>query len=1215
MPWSENDSIDAALLRMGVRGELWVLDRAQASLGKEFAERARRLVEQDAANVIKDLAMHDLPRPETFGHVRDAYATVMRAYAERTPALLILPRGLPDYLEAIRTICDPDPYRSPITAEFLAWHLRSGRHITNREDVGLPGRAMTPIERTMQAALSKAGIRSVPQVRVIGRYILDFVAELDGERVGVECDGRAYHQDVRRDAERDQAIFERTGLRVLRFSGSAIHRDADGCAVRVKRSLLGEGLKEPAEEGAASRLDEEQRLAAGHLDGPCLVLAPAGSGKTHVIAERCRRLVRQEGVEPSRILCLTFTRKARAEMEERMRDLGGVEVRTFHALALTHVRPQLPMAPRFLSAGQKFTLARERVSGREEASSVDLQAALLAVSLRLKRLEMPSSRPESAVDQLFADWVRYCTGRELLPGVQQPQMDFDALIYRFALDLLEDAAVRQAYQQKYDFVLVDEYQDNSLVQEVIARVLAGPGQNFFAVGDDDQSIYRFAGADVGRILTTGDRYPGLRKIVLQHNYRSHGHVVESARALIRHNVTRVDKQMMPRPESVGTSDDGGVFLSPHPSRSAEAHAVTQEVQRLLHAGVPAHEIALLCRTRRSGAKALAALLAAGVPVWARASNDEQGRSESWVLRKTVAVVEALALPTAGDAIRRLWIEESVRPDGVPLRQSTLAEICSHRENTVGELREFSRRLGAQGKQAARSALDRYLEAVESGRAALRRGVPLAEVAQEFRNRHDFCAPRLQLSLRKASKGTTESELAGDWADTLMRLQDERDPKGLGQRIKEETAVEGQVWRMAEEMHVRRAEAAGVAHGEAADTGLEDEIRAFTIHAAKGGEFDSVLLVGVAERTCPHARVLAESEGKHAKEAALEEERRVFYVGVTRAKRRLVVTWSGDASPFVKETWPSTSALANPGLWRRLWRAEHTVADMARRAARANEETAESAYAWIELLADGRREQALKSDQARREALGRRRSIVERVKSYDLQGLASRASRLRGGGGDLSEARSLAAVIDEVDRLVSELPSIERAASTAAAALEPFRQEAALRKQAERHAVSDALLLEQKRGEDVSSRLAKARETDWRTDLSWLPVKQRHVGVGLLASAKVELAEAQKLQETIAASLQRAASVRGALTDASGLNALGAAAGEARGLCKVLAEANEHGLELIRRLEGLQAQFSPLATLAKEEKAAHNALPAGQKVMHTVGRGLSEIIGAFGRRKD
>jgi ATP-dependent DNA helicase UvrD/PcrA len=402
----------------------------------------------------------------------------------------------------------------------------------------------TPIEEKLRVALEAHRLMYQPQVR-IGPYTVDFLIETQNNKVIVECDGRAYHEPSK-DSSRDQ-VLALEGYPICRFSGSELYTDIDHC---IETILKASSSRTYPSYAVDNDLDASQQAAATSLHGPIRVLAPAGSGKTKTLVNRILYMLNQ-GIPAEKILALAFNKKARDEMQERLnrRGVEGVEVRTFHSLGYEILREGLGWA--FHGSTSKKTsksLMRSAILQHTELPPLrnkDPLDAFLA-GLRRAKMELPAL---ATVTVEYGD--RIYPFEEIFYSYIQKQLkanflDFDDMIYLAIRILLENSSLRSVYQCRFEYVLVDEFQDLNEAQLLLLQILGLPENNIFAVGDDDQMIYGFRGADVKHILQFEKRFPIASNHVLNTNYRSSQMVVRHAGWLINHNTDRIPKNIQPR---------------------------------------------------------------------------------------------------------------------------------------------------------------------------------------------------------------------------------------------------------------------------------------------------------------------------------------------------------------------------------------------------------------------------------------------------------------------------------------------------------------------------------------------------------------------------------------------------------------------------------------------------------------------------------------------
>ena len=402
----------------------------------------------------------------------------------------------------------------------------------------------TPIEEKLLMALEAHKLIYQPQVR-IGQYTVDFLVETQNNKVIVECDGRAYH-DPSKDSERDK-VLSLEGYPICRFSGSELHADIEKCIATIRKTA---SYRSTPSYTVDNDLDASQQAAATSLNGPIRVLAPAGSGKTKTLVNRILHMLNQ-GIPAEKILALAFNKKARDEMQDRLnrRGVEGVEVRTFHSLGYEIVREGLGWA--FHGSTSKKTskaLMKSAILQHTELPLLrnkDPLDAFLA-GLRKAKMELPAL---STVTVEYGD--RIYPFEEIFYSYIQKQLnanflDFDDMIYLAIRILLENSLLRSVYQCRFEYVLVDEFQDLNEAQLLLLQIISLPENNIFAVGDDDQMIYGFRGADVKHILQFEKRFPIASNHVLNTNYRSSQMVVRHVGWLISHNTDRIPKNIQPR---------------------------------------------------------------------------------------------------------------------------------------------------------------------------------------------------------------------------------------------------------------------------------------------------------------------------------------------------------------------------------------------------------------------------------------------------------------------------------------------------------------------------------------------------------------------------------------------------------------------------------------------------------------------------------------------
>jgi DNA helicase-2/ATP-dependent DNA helicase PcrA len=596
-------------------------------------------------------------------------------------------------------------------------------------------------------------------------------------------------------------------------------------------------------------LNGEQRRAVTHGTGPLLILAGAGSGKTRVLTHRIAYLLRDMGVPPWRILAVTFTNKAAREMRERLGRLlpeavvGELTVGTFHAfcarLLRRHARA-VGIEPGFAiydEADQRALLRQ----AMEEAGFGDrlLPPGAIAATISNAKNELrgPADLSVAAKGQLERAtalvWPRY---EQLLRD--NNALDFDDLLL-FAVRLFEiDDEALNKWQDRFEHILVDEYQDTNRAQYVLLRYLTGWKQNLAVVGDDDQSVFSWRGADLRNILDFERDFPNTTVVKLEQNYRSTQRILDAAHSIVRNNASRKEKRLWT--DRAGGADV--VVLEAYDERH-EAETIAREVERLRREGEATgpRDVAILYRTNAQSraiedtfrAFGLAYQVVGGVSFYERREVKDVIHYLRLIRnpRDSVALTRVINVPPRGIGAKS---QEAVRSGDLtalpPRQRAALSEF----ERLLIDLR------AAAGERDLLGLIDHVLE--RSGYAAY-----LQDGTQEGEDRLENV-----LELRSLAE------------EFLSLPRDEQLPSFLEQ-----------VALVSDQDQYNEATPAATL---------------ITLHAVKGLEFPIVFLTGMEEGVFPHARSLEEED-------EIEEERRLCYVGVTRAMHRCFLSWARQRTLF------------------------------------------------------------------------------------------------------------------------------------------------------------------------------------------------------------------------------------------------------------------------------------------------------------------------------
>ncbi|MEX0936155.1 MAG: UvrD-helicase domain-containing protein [Gemmatimonadota bacterium] len=621
-------------------------------------------------------------------------------------------------------------------------------------------------------------------------------------------------------------------------------------------------------------MNPEQRSAVEHVEGPLLVLAGAGSGKTRVLTVRISRLVEEHGVPPDRILAVTFTNKASAEMKARIRrllgrDPTGAWIGTFHALGARLLRRHSES----LGWDSTFTIFDAEESLREfkrvmEAQGIDPKrwkpkAVRALVSDAKNRLVSPKAFVEEHGDSfdLFAKTVSRIYPEYQKSLKSQNAFDFDDLLVK-PVELFEsEPALLDRYQTRFAFILVDEYQDTNHAQFRFLEMLARQHGNLMVVGDDDQSIYGWRGADIRNILDFESTYPGTTVIRLERNYRSTGTILHAANQVIRRNLHRKDKTLR-------TDREGGaaITLVETADERDEAGWLVGEIETRMSDG-DLHryrEVAILYRTNAQSRALEDAFRRKGIPYQIVGGVRFYERRE---IQDVLAYLRLISNPADMAAFDRVV--------NVPRRGVG--------RKTLERLQDWA---GSEGLTLLEAAVraDEVPNIPSGGAKGLMR---FAELVQDFSTR----AVRLAV-------GPLVEELIEE-LDLLSHLRDEG-PEGEDRvdNVKEliagamefDAALVEQEWEGEPPDHFTELDL--FLQQVALVTDLDrhdpdsDAITLMTLHNAKGLEFPTVFIAGLEEGLFPLGRAYDEP-------SQLEEERRLFYVGITRAEDKLYLSWARE----------------------------------------------------------------------------------------------------------------------------------------------------------------------------------------------------------------------------------------------------------------------------------------------------------------------------------
>ena len=608
--------------------------------------------------------------------------------------------------------------------------------------------------------------------------------------------------------------------------------------------------------GSLDTLNEEQKKGVLTTEGPVLLLAGAGSGKTRVLTHRIAYLIDHEGVNPWNILAITFTNKAAGEMRSRVDAMVGygsesIWVATFHATCVRILRRYIDR----LGFDTAFTIydaddQKSVIKDICKRMSIDTKrykerSIITSISHAKDELISPAEYEKEA----YGDFEKVVANvyREYQSTLKKNNaLDFDDLIVKTVELLQTDSEVRESYQRRFLYVMVDEYQDTNTAQFELVRLLAGGKDNLCVVGDDDQSIYKFRGANIRNILDFEKHYPNAEVIKLEQNYRSTQTILDAANAVIGHNVGRKEKALW-------TSKESGdrIHFRQFDTAYEEAEYIVDRIKSLEREGRRRSDCAILYRSNAQARVLEEKFIMAGVPYEVIGAINFYSRRE---IKDILAYLKTIDNARDDVAVKRII--------NVPKRGIGAT--------TIGKVDEFAAQRGISFFEAAAVA-----DTIPGVGKAAQKLLAFVNMIKLFRSEMEMVElPQLLADVLKQTEyleelKNSEEEDAEDRIENIEELQnklvlfcEERDETSLSEFL-EEVALVADLDGVDEE---------------------EDKVLLMTLHAAKGLEFPVVFLSGMEDSIFPsYLSIMTDDEED------IEEERRLCYVGITRAMEDLTLT--------------------------------------------------------------------------------------------------------------------------------------------------------------------------------------------------------------------------------------------------------------------------------------------------------------------------------------
>lgn len=607
--------------------------------------------------------------------------------------------------------------------------------------------------------------------------------------------------------------------------------------------------------------NHQQRMAVEHVDHPCLVLAGPGSGKTTVITHRTKKLIEEDGISPSNILVITFTKAAAMEMQQRFLQLMGgkrlpVSFGTFHAVYFQILKYAYNYrAENIIREEKKYEILRNIVHKTElDISDENEFVANLISEISNVKGEMldvayyySKNCPEEVFKKIFREYNDTLIRANLI--------DFDDMLVMCYELLTKRKDILKLWQDKYRYILIDEFQDINRVQYEVIRLLAKPQNNLFIVGDDDQSIYRFRGARPEIMLNFEKDYPEAKKIILDTNYRSTPEIVAAAGKLIRNNKKRFEKQIRAEREN-GSKP----VILPFDNVYKECNYILEEIEQLIVKGLTYQDMAVLYRTNTNPRTLLEKLMEHNIPFCMK--DVIPNLYDHFIAKDIIAYIHAAVDFREKGVMKR---GDMLRLINRPKRYIS-RDVFPRAEVNLEDVKRFYQDKGYVLERISKLEYDLAMIRNMNPYAAIqyiRHGIGYEEYLTEYAEYRRMKPEELYDVLEELSEAAKPYKTYREWFKKIEEY---------GEELK----------KQARERQEKK-----------------DGITLATMHSSKGLEYRAVFIIDANETITPHKKALLPED--------IEEERRLFYVAVTRAKDWLYICHcrerygkETDVSRFVEE---------------------------------------------------------------------------------------------------------------------------------------------------------------------------------------------------------------------------------------------------------------------------------------------------------------------------
>ncbi|MEF2968161.1 DNA helicase PcrA [Paenibacillus sp. M1] len=625
---------------------------------------------------------------------------------------------------------------------------------------------------------------------------------------------------------------------------------------------------------AVARLNPEQRKAVETTEGPLLIMAGAGSGKTRVLTHRIAYLIATRKAPPWAILAITFTNKAAREMQDRVsRLVGGSEgrdiwVSTFHSMCVRILRrdiERIGFTSNFsiLDSGDQLSVIRNCMKELNiDTKKFEPKAVQSMISTAKNELVTPKQY-EQKVGDYFEGIVAKVYDLYQRKLRNNNSLDFDDLIMKTIELFNNEPQVLDFYQKKFSYIHVDEYQDTNRAQYMLCRMLADKHHRICVVGDSDQSIYRWRGADISNILNFEKDYPEATTIMLEQNYRSTSTILNAANGVIGRNTGRKPKNLW---TDKGDGDKIQVYRAD--SEHDEGYFITSEISQHVKNGRAYRDHAILYRTNAQSRVIEEILIKSDIPYQIVGGIKFYDRKE---IKDLLGYLRLLSNPDDDISLTRI-INVPKRGIG-DTTVGKLADAAAERGTSIYKVLQTVDDLGFAGR--TRNALVEFYDMI----AALHQMVEFLSVTELTEKLLEMTQYRLELQNENTLESRARLENIDEFLSVTMEFENNNEDKSLVSFLTDLALI---------------ADIDSMNDNGDAEKANDDAVVLMTMHSAKGLEFPVVFIIGMEEGVFPHSRAFLDNE-------ELEEERRLAYVGITRAEEKLYLSCAQMRTLFGRTT--------------------------------------------------------------------------------------------------------------------------------------------------------------------------------------------------------------------------------------------------------------------------------------------------------------------------